>query len=76
MSQGGQAQGQSGSSGDIVKLKDIADVKVGDERESISRTNGKDAIDVQIIKAQDANTVQVKKDTDKKYNNLLKKIRT
>lgn len=72
MSQGGQAQGQSGSSGDIVKLKDIADVKVGDERESISRTNGKDAIDVQIIKAQDANTVQVKKDTDKKIQQFIK----
>ncbi|PCT85460.1 multidrug transporter, partial [Listeria monocytogenes] len=40
-----------------VKLKDIADVTAGDERESISKTNGKDAVNVQITKAQDANTV-------------------
>lgn len=63
---------QGSSSGEIVKLKDIADVSVGDERESISRTNGKDAIDVQIIKAQDANTVQVKKDTDQKIKQFIK----
>ncbi|GEP80014.1 efflux RND transporter permease subunit [Staphylococcus carnosus] len=70
MSQSNQSQGSS--SGEIVKLKDIADVNVGDERESISRTNGKDAIDVQIIKAQDANTVQVKKDTDQKIRQFIK----
>ncbi|ANZ32742.1 efflux RND transporter permease subunit [Staphylococcus carnosus] len=70
MSQSNQTQGSS--SGEIVKLKDIADVNVGDERESISRTNGKDAIDVQIIKAQDANTVQVKKDTDQKIRQFIK----
>ncbi|MCP6652369.1 efflux RND transporter permease subunit, partial [Klebsiella pneumoniae] len=56
----------------MVKLSDIADVKIGQERESISRTNGKDAIDVQIVKAQDANTVQVKKDTDAKIKAFVK----
>ncbi|PTK35800.1 multidrug transporter, partial [Staphylococcus nepalensis] len=33
---------------------------------------GKDAIDVQIVKAQDANTVQVKKDTDAKIKAFVK----
>lgn len=46
-----------------VKLKEIAQVSAGDERASISKTNGKDAVNVQITKAQDANTVQVAKDT-------------
>lgn len=66
------AQGQGATSDQVVKLSDIANVKIGDERESISRTNGKDAIDVQIIKAQDANTVQVKKDTEEKINAFMK----
>ncbi|MHD0397049.1 efflux RND transporter permease subunit [Staphylococcus simulans] len=63
---------QVSKSNDMVKLSDIADVKIGQERESISRTNGKDAIDVQIVKAQDANTVQVKKDTDAKIKAFVK----
>ncbi|MDQ7116188.1 efflux RND transporter permease subunit [Staphylococcus simulans] len=68
MSQGSQGP----QSNDMVRLSDIADVKIGQERESISRTNGKDAIDVQIVKAQDANTVQVKKDTDAKIKAFVK----
>ncbi|RIN49546.1 efflux RND transporter permease subunit [Staphylococcus simulans] len=71
MSQGSQGS-QGPQSNDMVKLSDIADVKIGQERESISRTNGKDAIDVQIVKAQDANTVQVKKDTDAKIKAFVK----
>ncbi|UZW82623.1 efflux RND transporter permease subunit [Staphylococcus lugdunensis] len=52
------------STGNIpsVKLQDLADIKIGDERQSISKTNGKDAVNVQVMKAQDANTVQVAKD--------------
>lgn len=42
-----------------VKLKDIAKLKLVGEVESVSRTNGKDAIAVQVVKAQDANTVDV-----------------
>ena len=42
-----------------VPLKDLADISVGDERTSISKTNGKDAVNLQIMKSQDANTVQV-----------------
>ena len=33
-----------------VPLKDVAQVSVGDERTSISKTNGKDAVNLQIIK--------------------------
>jgi hypothetical protein len=38
--------------------KGLADISVGDERTSISKTNGKDAVNLQIMKSQDANTVQ------------------
>ncbi|MEK3882235.1 efflux RND transporter permease subunit [Paenibacillus sp. PL2-23] len=42
-----------------VKLSDVAKLEVVGEAESISRTNGKDAIGVSIVKAADANTVDV-----------------
>lgn len=42
-----------------VPLRDIADVNVVAKTESISRTNGEPSIGVQIVKAQDANTVAV-----------------
>lgn len=57
-----------------VPLKDVAQVSVGDERTSISKTNGKDAVNLQIIKAQNANTVQVARDVQKKWTNLLRII--
>ena len=43
----------------FIKLKEIADTKMVGKVESISRTNGKDAISIQVLKAQDANTVEV-----------------
>jgi len=43
----------------FVKLSDIADIKVVGKVQSISRTNGKDAIAIQIVKGQEANTVDV-----------------
>lgn len=43
----------------VVKLGDIAEVKTIGKVQSISRTNGKDAIAIQIVKAQQANTVDV-----------------
>ncbi|MBS4201111.1 efflux RND transporter permease subunit [Bacillus sp. FJAT-49732] len=43
----------------FVKLSDIAKIKVVGKVESVSRTNGKDAIAIQIVKAQQANTVDV-----------------
>lgn len=55
-----------------VKLADIASVSIGDERKSISKTNGKNAVNVQVIKAQDANTVQVAKDTKKEIDKFVK----
>lgn len=43
----------------FVRLGDIAEIKLVDKVQSISRTNGKDAISIQIFKGQQANTVQV-----------------
>lgn len=43
----------------FVKLSDIATIKKVGKVESISRTNGKDAIAIQIVKGQQANTVDV-----------------
>lgn len=43
----------------FVKLKDFATINVVGKVESVSRTNGKDAIAIQIIKGQQANTVEV-----------------
>jgi HAE1 family hydrophobic/amphiphilic exporter-1 len=42
-----------------VKLSDIADISIVGKAESISRTNGKDAIGLNIVKSADANTVDV-----------------
>ncbi|WP_168122696.1 efflux RND transporter permease subunit [Paenibacillus sp. HB172176] len=42
-----------------VKLSDVATLKVEDTAESISHTNGKEAIGMNIVKAADANTVDV-----------------
>ncbi|MBO1582035.1 MULTISPECIES: efflux RND transporter permease subunit [Bacillus] len=60
-----------------VTLEEIADIKEIGKAESISRTNGKEAIGIQIVKAADANTVDVVnavkdkvKDFEKKYKDL------
>ncbi|MDC2863898.1 efflux RND transporter permease subunit [Bacillus sp. BP-3] len=60
-----------------VSLQDIADIKQAGKAESISRTNGKEAISLQIVKAADANTVDVvnavkdkANDFEKKFNNI------
>lgn len=42
-----------------VKLSDIAEIKITGEAETISKTNGKDSIGIQVTKAPDANTVEV-----------------
>ncbi|ANE46594.1 Swarming motility protein SwrC [Paenibacillus swuensis] len=42
-----------------VQLQDIADIKLVGKAESISRTNGKESIGFQVVKAPDANTVDV-----------------
>ncbi|WP_019240772.1 MULTISPECIES: efflux RND transporter permease subunit [Bacillus] len=43
----------------FVKLSDIATVETIGKVQSVSRTNGKDAITIQIVKGQQANTVKV-----------------
>ncbi|QFK72766.1 efflux RND transporter permease subunit [Pradoshia sp. D12] len=43
----------------FVKLSDIAKIETVGKVESVSRTNGKDAIAIQIVKGQEANTVTV-----------------
>ncbi len=42
-----------------ITLKDIADLKVVEKSESLSRTNGEDSIGLGIVKAPDANIVEV-----------------
>ncbi|WP_127496568.1 efflux RND transporter permease subunit [Paenibacillus glycanilyticus] len=42
-----------------VKLSDVAKLTVEGKAESVSRTNGKDSIGINIVKAADANTVDV-----------------
>ena len=43
----------------FVKLGDIATIEVVGKVQSVSRTNGENAIAIQIIKGQQANTVDV-----------------
>jgi multidrug efflux pump subunit AcrB len=43
----------------FVKLSEIADIEVIGRVQSVSRTNGDDAIAIQIVKGQQANTVDV-----------------
>lgn len=61
---GAGAGGQNGAPGaptgiPTVKLSEIAKIEVIGTSESISRTNGKESIGIQIVKANDANTVDV-----------------
>ncbi|WP_068674243.1 efflux RND transporter permease subunit [Oceanobacillus sp. Castelsardo] len=46
----------------FVKLSDIATIKEVGKVQSVSRTNGEDAIAIQIVKGQQANTVDVVND--------------
>ncbi|HIW33215.1 MAG TPA: efflux RND transporter permease subunit, partial [Candidatus Paenibacillus intestinavium] len=43
----------------FVKLSELADIELLGKVQSLSRTNGEDAIAIQVVKAQDANTVTV-----------------
>jgi len=69
---GGAAAGNAGAPAaglPTVKLGEIADITMTGNAESISRTNGAESIGIQIVKANDANTVDVvngvKKEADK-----------
>lgn len=59
--QAGQTGQQAQAPANIptVQLDELADIEVVSKAESISRTNGEDSIGIQIIKAADANTVEV-----------------
>ncbi|WP_397537382.1 efflux RND transporter permease subunit [Rummeliibacillus pycnus] len=59
---GEQAALQAPQASPFVKLGELASIKVVGEVESVSRTNGKPAISVQVVKSQDSNTVNVVND--------------
>lgn len=74
---GAGAGGEAAGGIPTVRLGDVAKIDVIGEAESISRTNGKESIGIQIVKSNDANTVdvvnQVKdeiKDLKKQYSDL------
>lgn len=56
----------------FVKLGELASIKVVGEVESVSRTNGQPAISVQVVKSQDANTVDVVNDVKKQADKFEK----
>ncbi len=61
---GGAAAASKGKTGaatgiPTVKLSELADIKLASIAESISRTNGKPSIGINVTKASDANTVDV-----------------
>lgn len=68
----GQVSLNNPQSAQAVPLSDLAEVKLSDERESISRTNGQDAVDVQIVKTQGANTVAVANDVNQTIQDFVK----
>ncbi|KGP91844.1 Swarming motility protein SwrC [Pontibacillus chungwhensis BH030062] len=54
------AQGSAEAQGiPTVELQEIADLEIVGQAESISRTNGEDSVSIQIVKSQEANTVDV-----------------
>ncbi|WP_019914966.1 efflux RND transporter permease subunit [Paenibacillus sp. HW567] len=59
-----------------VKLGDLADIEVVGKSESISRTNGQESIGIQIVKANDANTVDVVNGVKDKAEELKKQFKS
>lgn len=55
-----------------VKLGDIATIKNVESRESISKTNGKDSLSIQLVKTDNANTVSVANDVKKVVDDYVK----
>lgn len=58
----------------FVKLSDIATIELVGKVQSVSRTNGKDAIAIQIVKGQQANTVTVVNEVKELIKEQEKKI--
>ncbi|MDR4994282.1 efflux RND transporter permease subunit [Bacillus altitudinis] len=72
-----QQTGGSAASGQSVelptiKLSEIADIKIVKDAESISRTNGKDSIGLQVVKGSSANTVSVAEAVTKELEKFKK----
>ncbi len=55
-----------------VALSEIADIKIVGKASSVTRTNGEEAIGIQIVKASDANTVAVVNNVTDKITQLEK----
>lgn len=72
---GTTAQSQQMPGLPTVKLGEIADIKVVGKAESVSRTNGKESIGLQIVKAADANTVTVANDVKEELANFEDEIK-
>ncbi|MCM3315680.1 efflux RND transporter permease subunit [Rummeliibacillus stabekisii] len=70
--QGGQGMQQAPPAKPFVNLGELAKIKVIGEVESVSRTNGQNAIAVQVVKSQEANTVNVVNDVKKASNKFEK----
>ncbi|WP_034671073.1 efflux RND transporter permease subunit [Ectobacillus panaciterrae] len=78
MQLGGQAAAQQPKTGiagaglSTVKLKDVAALELVGKAESISRTNGKESIGIQVVKGADNNTVDVVNGVKKEVKNFKK----
>lgn len=78
MQPGGQAAAQQPKTGiagaglSTVKLKDVAALELVGKAESISRTNGKESIGIQVVKGADNNTVDVVNGVKKEVKNFKK----
>jgi len=70
----GGANPAAGSGLTTVQLSDIADITMLGKAESISRTNGEESIGIQIVKANDANTVDVVNGVKKEADKLKEKF--
>ncbi|GMK42540.1 swarming motility protein SwrC [Paenibacillus sp. CCS19] len=58
-----------------VKLSEVADLSIIGKASSISRTNGQDAIGISVVKAADANTVDVVNGVKDEMKSLSKEIK-
>ncbi|NQX47122.1 efflux RND transporter permease subunit [Paenibacillus tritici] len=76
----GAASGNAGAAAmtglPTVKLSELAAIEVVGKSESISRTNGKESIGIQIVKANDANTVDVVNGVKDKTEELKKQYKS
>lgn len=67
-------QPDAAASAPFVRLGDIAEIEIAGKVQSISRTNGEDAIAIQVVKGQQANTVDVVNGVKKVIDEEMEKI--